>query len=262
MTPDTDVLTILSFIKSLALEAGTVCKTAQTQLRPDHLEFKGVKDLVTETDKRVEAFLTDRIRSRFPDHCILAEESGTREGASLYRWVIDPIDGTTSFYHGQPFYAISIALEYDGNTRLAVVHAPALGHLFHAVLGRGAFLNDQPIQVSSAQTLTEAVMATGFACLRSGLTPNNLVHFNRIVPQLRDIRRFGSAAVDLCYVACGRLDGFWEMNLNLYDVAAGILMVTEAGGVVCDFSGHDHYPEQGIVAANALLSRRLVEQLI
>ena len=128
-------------------------------------------------------------------------------------------------------------------------------------LGKGAFLNDMPIHVSNTKNLMDAVMATGFACLRAGLKENNLVHFNKIVPKLRDIRRYGSAAIDLCYVACGKLDGFWEMQLNIYDIAAGALIVKEAGGNLSDFSGGSGFPEKGIVAANPSLHPLLIKLL-
>jgi len=250
-----------SFLKELIVKAGDLCLAEQGQLTLQSLEFKTRKDLVTATDRQVEAFLIQEIQSRFPDHGIWGEETGQMLTDSDYCWIIDPIDGTTSFFHGQPYYAISIALKKKQEIILGAVYAPALGQLFHARKNQGAWLNDHPIQVSATTTLTDAVMATGFACLRAGKKNNNLVHFNRIVPQLRDIRRCGSAAIDLCYVAAGKVDGFWEMNLNLYDVAAGILMVTEAQGEVTDFTGGPDFPEKGIVAANPVLADILRSQL-
>jgi myo-inositol-1(or 4)-monophosphatase len=250
-----------SFLKEIIVQAGDICLEKQGRLTPDDLMFKARKDLVTATDRQVEAFLIEQIRSRFPDHGIWGEETGRTLTGSEYCWIIDPIDGTTSFFHGQPYYAVSIALKKGQELISGAVYAPALGQLFQAGKKEGAWLNDHPLHVSATTTLTDAVMATGFACLRAGLEPNNLVHFNRIVPRLRDIRRCGSAAVDLCYVAAGKLDGFWELNLNVYDVAAGVLMVTEAGGVVTDFTGGPDFPEKGIVAANRIMADILITQL-
>ena len=241
--------------------AGEICLEEQDQLTQDDLEFKNPKDLVTRIDKLVEDFIIGEIRSRYPDHGIFGEETGISKAEASHRWIIDPIDGTTAFVHGQPFFGVSIALEKDGELILSAVNAPALGQLFHAEKGKGAFLNQKPIQVSHRTQLAESVMATGFACLRAGLAQNNLTHFNRIVPQLRDIRRYGSAAIDLCYTACGKVDGFWEMELNPYDVAAGTLIVTEAGGLVTDFNAGSAFPEQGIVAANADLHPLLIREL-
>lgn len=252
---------MISFLKDLLLESGNICRSEQSCLTSDDIEFKSKKDLVTATDKRVEKFIIEKIQARFPDHGVFGEETGRSRGSSPFVWVIDPIDGTTSFCHGQPFYSVSIALQKNETLILGGVYAPALDQLFLAEKGSGAVLNDCPIRVSETSTLDTSVMATGFACLRAGVEPNNLTHFNRIVPRLRDIRRYGSAAVDLCYVACGKLDGFWEMELNPYDVAAGVLMVTEAGGTVRDFHGGPDYPQEGIVAANSSLAALLTDQL-
>ena len=252
---------MISFLTQMIARAGEICLAEQNRLTSQDLEFKNPKDLVTRIDKKVEDFIISEIRSTYPDHCILGEETGTTQGSAPYRWVIDPIDGTTSFVHGQPFYAVSIALEKEGAPLLAAVNAPVLNQLFHGEKGKGAFLNGAPIRVSSAQRLVDSVMATGFACLRAGHDRNNLSHFNRIVPQLRDVRRYGSAAIDLCWVACGKVDGFWEMDLNIYDIAAGALIVTEAGGKVTDFSGNQQIPQKGIVAANPTLHPLLVNEL-
>jgi myo-inositol-1(or 4)-monophosphatase len=252
---------VISFLKNLITRAGDICLREQNHLNPADLEFKNPKDLVTVTDKKVESFIIQEIKKRYPDHDILGEETGRSGSSSRFLWIIDPIDGTTSFVHGQPFYAVSIALEQEGELVLGAVYAPVLGQLFYGEKGKGAFLNDLPIQVSNTQRLMDAVMATGFACLRAGFKENNLVYFNKIVPALRDIRRYGSAAVDLCYVACGKLDGFWEMNLNVYDIAAGVVIVREAGGKISDFSNSDHYPEQGIAVANSVLHPQLVKLL-
>ncbi|WP_035236449.1 inositol monophosphatase family protein [Desulfobacter vibrioformis] len=252
---------MISFIKNLALDAGRICLDGQKQLTIHDLEFKSAKDIVTSIDKEVEAFLVKALLDRYPDHGILGEEYGAVQTKSGFRWIIDPIDGTTSFVHQLPFYSISIALEKEGEMVLGVVYAPALGQLFYAEKGKGAFMDGTPIHVSGTRELDKAVMATGFACLRAGWQNNNLPIFNEIVPQLRDIRRFGSAALDLCYTALGSLDGFWEMNLNIYDIAAGIVILKEAGGVVTDFTGAQQFPQKGIAAANKRLHNELIRIL-
>jgi len=236
-----------TFLKDIISEAGRISLEHRSRLHEVQITRKGtVKDLVTEADVAVEQFLVEQIKSRYPDHAICGEESGThlsrRSGAKTgagdhYRWIIDPIDGTTSFIHNLPFYSISIAVECNGQTELAAVYAPVLGELFMAEHGRGATLNDIPVRVSERDVLSDCVCTTGFACLRANLERNNLPLIAAIAPKLRGVRILGSAAMDLCYVACGRTDGSWELNLNIYDIAAGMLIATEAGGKVTDLSG-------------------------
>lgn len=250
---------LITFLKDLIKQAGDICRKEQPLLRPSDVEFKSKKDLVTSIDKKVEDFIIKRIRSKYPSHDIFGEETGRTHFSSDYLWIIDPIDGTTSFFHQQPFYSVSIAVQHKGQTILGAVYAPNLDELFHADKDSGAFLNDHVICVSKADKLINCVMATGFACLRADLPVNNLFYFNKIVPKLRDIRRCGSAAIDLCYVACGRFDGFWEMNLNIYDIAAGAFIVEQAFGIVCDFKGNDDFPGQGIIATNRYIQEELLE---
>jgi myo-inositol-1(or 4)-monophosphatase len=252
---------LIDFIKKMAVAAGEICLAEQATMNSSHLAFKGRKDLVTKTDKTVELFIIEQIRSAFPDHSIHGEETGISHLSSADQWIIDPIDGTTSFFHHHPFFCVSIAYQKNGILESGVIYAPVLDELFYAQRDQGSWLNDRPIRVSKTGELIESVCATGFACLRSDLEQNNLPNFNRIVPQLRDIRRFGSAALDMCYVACGRLDGFWEMNLNVYDIAAGTLLVTEAGGIVTDFKGGQEFPHNGIVASNPFLHSKLLANL-
>ena len=248
-----------TFLKNLILQAGEICKKEQKLLKPSDVDFKGKKDLVTIIDKRVEDFIVKQILKKYPLHGIFGEETGKKNLSSDYLWIIDPIDGTTSFFHQQPFYSISIAVQYQGQTIYGAVLAPRMDELFFAEKNNGAFLNDLPICVTQTDKLVNCVMATGFACLRSNLSDNNLKYFNKIAPQLRDIRRYGSAAIDLCYVACGRFDGFWEMNLNLYDIAAGAFIVEQAGGVVCDFNGNSNFPDWGIIASNKNIQKDLLD---
>ena len=249
---------MINMMKNLARKAGAICLKEARGLTPGDVALKGERDLVTKVDRQVEDFLIREIAGAWPDHGIVGEETGVTESPGRYRWVIDPIDGTTSYVHGQPCYSISLALQKDCETVAGVVYAPALDQLFHAEKNRGAWLNDRPIQVSSCSRLMDALLATGFACLREGFEKNNLVYLNRILPRVRDIRRCGSAALDLAYVAAGKYDGFWEMNLNLYDVAAGVLLVEEAGGRVSDLNGGDKFPGEGILAGNPGLADRLL----
>lgn len=249
---------MLSFLKEISLQAGKICLDAWQKNDRETLSFKNEKDIVTDTDRKIENYLIKAILDRYPHHDIFGEETGSINQNGPCCWIIDPIDGTTSFAHKQPFFSISIAIKVGPEIQYGAVFAPALNQLFYAQKGKGSFLNDIPIRVSPARHLIESVLSTGFACLRAGKIPNNLKFFNDIAPCIRDIRRYGSAAIDLCYVACGKVDGFWEMELNLYDIAAGTLIVTEAGGTVCDFSGGSDFPANGIVAANS----RIIEKLL
>jgi myo-inositol-1(or 4)-monophosphatase len=252
-----------TFLKDIITQAGAISLAHRARLHTMQITRKDTaKDLVTEADVAVENYLVEQIKQTYPDHAICGEESGLHSG-NEFRWVIDPIDGTTSFVHEQPFYSISIAVQQNEQTILAAVYAPVLGELFMAEKGRGATLNGQPIHVSDRTDLSDCVCTTGFACLRANLERNNLPLINRIAPTLRGLRILGSAAMDLCYVACGRTDGSWELNLNIYDIAAGMLICTEAGGSVTDFSGHgtDNLPGE-ILATNGKLHTQLAEILI
>ena len=248
------------FLEQIAVEAGRLSLEYRSRLSSLQVSKKSPKNLVTDADVAVERFLVDRIRSRFPDHAILGEEGGTHEGHE-YRWIIDPIDGTNSFLHGQPFYSTSIAVERDGQVILGAVYAPVLAELFLAEQGRGATLNGTPIRVSGEDRLIDCLLGTGFACMRDNLKRNNLPYLGALLPKILDLRRYGSVAVDLCYVACSRLDGFWELNLRLYDIAAGLLIVEEAGGTVTNFSGDRHPVGDELLASNGLIHSRLVEIL-
>ena len=248
------------FLFDIIKQAGQISLEYRARLASMEVTKKSDKDLVSEGDLAVEAYLIDRIKAEYPAHSILGEESGSY-GDNAYRWVIDPIDGTTSFVHGQPYYSVSIALEKDGDMILGAVNAPVLKELFHAEKGQGAFCNGEPIGVSKRDTLIDSVLGTGFACVRSDLEHDNLPYFNKILPKIRGIRRYGSCAIDLSYVACGRLEGFWELNLNLYDMAAGMLILREAGGRVTDFSGDTRDMPGQLVATNGLIHEELLTYL-
>lgn len=254
---------MLEFIEKIAREAGRIAVEGGTHLTAGQIHAKGTPtDMVTEIDRRVEEFLVDAIRRRYPEHCIFGEETGRTAGSSTWCWVIDPIDGTTSFIHGFPYYSISIACRKEGRTEAGVVYAPRLGELFRAERGGGARLNGEAIHVSACTELKSALMATGFACVRAGVRPDNLDLMPELVRSIQGVRRCGSAALDLCNVAAGRFDGYWEWGLQLYDIAAGALILEEAGGRITDYSGGAEYPEKGVAATNGLLQEKLLPFLV
>ena len=218
------------------------------------IELKGEINPVTELDRRVEEFLVSGIRAEFPDHGFLAEEQTRTEGLSRFRWVIDPLDGTTNYAHGYPCFTVSIALEHEGNALLGVICQPATREMFTAFAGGGAFLNGRPVKVSKKVTsLEKSFLVTGFPynLRRPGVLERNLKRFEKFLGSSFAVRRDGSAAYDLACVAAGRFDGFWEENLSPWDTMAGYLMVCEAGGVVTDFQGQkfDPFSSESILAA-------------
>jgi len=227
------------------------------------VDYKGEVNLVTEADRRAEAVIVSTLHRHFPDHQVLAEESGegTRR-ASPYKWIIDPLDGTTNFAHTFPMFCISIALETRGEVVLGVVYDPLREEIFLAEKGRGAALSGRPIRVSQTEKLNGSLLVTGFAYDVREDMKNNLDHFGNFSLRAQGVRRTGSAALDLCYVACGRLDGFWEMKLAPWDTAAGFLIATEAGAMVTDFKGQPYtiYLKE-IVASNGRIHREMVEVL-
>jgi len=198
---------------------------------------KGTIDLVTEADIESEKAIIQTIRSTFPDHGILAEESGPMDGLPEARWIIDPLDGTTNFAHGLGIFAVSIAFTRYDTPIFGIVFNPSNGELFTAGAGQGAHLNSQAIGVSKTTTVRDSLLVTGFPYNLERITAALMGRFARCLPAAQGIRRLGSAALDLCYVACGRFDGFWEENLSPWDTAAGILIAQEAGGRVTDFKG-------------------------
>jgi len=261
MKSDINLTETERFLSDMIREAGAMTLRFRENMRALRVEKKGTdKDLVTEADQAVESFLRKTILERFPGHAILGEEEGEK-GHHDCRWIIDPIDGTISFLHGQYQYTISIALEVEGEVVLAAVFAPALDDLFTARKGGGAFLNGRAITVSSAPVIGEAVLATGFPCIRAGMEKTNLPLFCHLMPLIRDVRRGGSAALELCFVACGQQDGYWEKHINLYDVAAGILLVREAGGTVTDYRGlPDGLPTE-VLATNGFIHEECIRAI-
>jgi len=211
---------------------------------------KGYNDFVSEVDRQAEATIIDTIHKAYPGHGILAEESGTHgEGDNV--WVIDPLDGTTNFLHGFPAFAVSIAVKHKGRIEHGVVYDPLRQEIFSASRGQGAQLNDRRIRVTRCRSLSDALLGTGFPFRELGHLDAYLAIFRDLLTTTAGIRRAGSAALDLAYVACGRLDGFWEFGLKEWDMAAGAMLIQEAGGVVSDFRGADTYLQSGnIIAGN------------
>lgn len=198
-------------------------------------------DIVTVADKECDAFIRNYIESGYPTHAILTEESGETSGTAEWRWVVDPIDGTTNFFAGIPFWGISIGVEHHGETVAGVFFMPATGEMFHAEKGKGAWMNGNQIHVAEESRLSRAVVSTGFPVDKDTNPDNNLDNLAAVMPKVRDIRRLGSAACDMCYVAAGFLNAYWELNLHEWDVNAATLIVHEAGGIVTRFR-----PDRGI----------------
>jgi myo-inositol-1(or 4)-monophosphatase len=215
---------------------------------------RSVIDIVTEMDQLAEAFIVKRLLGEFPDHAVLAEESGATDGRSQYRWLIDPLDGTTNYTHGLPIFAVSVALERAGVVELGVGYDPSRDECFVAERGRGATLNGEPIQVSGVEALDQALLVTGFPYDIRTTAETNLPEYAALSVNAQGVRRFGSAVLDLCYVACGRLDGYWEFSLGPWDMAAGGLIVQEAGGRVTNVHGGPWRVDgPGVLASNGLV---------
>lgn len=255
--PDTTLLTTIAE------------RVAEVQLRHfDRLERAGIeqkgslRDLLTVADSESERVIIQAIHESFPSHAILAEESGVQAADSESWWIIDPVDGTTNFARSFPFFAASVAFWHKGVPVLALVEAPRLGERFIAERGSGAFLNGSPIRVSDTPDVAHSILATGFAYVRNEVRQNNIDNFSRLVLKCHDIRRPGAASLDLAYVAAGRFDGYWEPYLKPWDVAAGSLLVQEAGGRVSDFTGGDDWLfGENAVATNGRVHQELMAEL-
>ena len=224
------------------------------------IEYKGEADLVTVADRSSETLIRERIREHWPAHDILGEEQGLVDTGSDYRWYVDPLDGTTNFAHSFPVFCVSLAVEHKGQRIAGVVYDPTRDEMFSAEQGSGAYLNEQRIRVSSIAKLAESLVATGFPSHKRHKNPN--IHFyHQITLRTHGVRRAGSAALDLCYVASGRLEAFWEFNLNPWDTAAGVLIVEEAGGRVTNFAdGPFHIDSREVLASNGLIHESLVTE--
>lgn len=244
------------FQLEVAVEAAHLAGSYQRHRFSSSLEidFKGDKNLVTEVDRESERLIVAHLRNSFPCHNILAEEGEYLQSDSSFRWIIDPLDGTTNYAHGFPWFCVSIGLEVEGEIVVGVIYNPMHDELFTAIRDGGAFLNGRRLHVSARSPLQETLLGTGFPYDCASDPANNFAHFICFQKAARGIRRVGAAALDLAYVAAGRLDGFWELKLKPWDVAAGILLVREAGGVVSTFDGsaYDIYTHR-IVATNGLI---------
>ena len=251
---------MLNFAIRVAKHAGRLLRDrVGTRIDIDH---KGSINIVTDVDLASERLIREAISTHYPRHEILAEEGGLSESGSEYRWIVDPLDGTTNYAHGYPMFCVSIALECRSEVLLGVVYDPMRDELFAAEQGGGAALNNRSIHVSKTADLMQGLLSTGFPYDIKTSKLTNLDHWANFAMNAQALRRDGAAALDLCYVACGRFDGFWELNLSPWDTAAGALIVSEAGGRVSNFTGgiFSNYEPQ-IVASNGLIHERMIEVL-
>lgn len=262
-TPSPDQLqAFLDIATEAAFSAGAVLKHYLGQL--DDIQEKGRPgDLVTVADKEAEQVVLGVLRRHFPEHSVLAEESGRIEAKDTdYLWAIDPLDGTTNYTHQYPFFAVSIGLLVHGVPSLGVIYDPFHEDIFQAAKGLGAYRNRRPIQVSTTQTLSQSLLVTGFAYDRRETSDNNYAEFCHLTHKTQGVRRGGAASLDLAYVACGRLDGYWERGLSPWDLAAGVVLVEEAGGRVTAYDNSPFQLETGrIVATNGLIHQELSNTL-
>ena len=266
---DQDLARWLGAAQHLAHQAGAMLLERQRELSGRPPEFKGRRELVTAADREAEDLVVGGLRDRFPEHAILAEEgtqteAGHIDGDGELMWVIDPVDGTTNFVHGLPFFAVAIALVHRAPPHqglVSVVHAPALGHTYTAIRGGGAQRNGEPIRVTGTDELAAALLVTGFSYNRNEPgRDDNSGRLAKMLPLCRDLRRFGSAELDLCQTAAGIFDGYWEMYLMPYDVAAGALIVQEAGGRVTDLEGGDDWLfGRSVLASNGALHQQVLD---
>jgi myo-inositol-1(or 4)-monophosphatase len=243
-----------------ARESGRIIKDQFGKLK--EITFKGRINPVTDVDLKSERAIIDIIRGRFPDHDIITEESQLDLSGSPWRWIIDPLDGTVNYSHDYPIVAVSVALEIRGTVEIGIVYNPITEEYFHVMKGQGAYINDEPIHVSKIDTLEKSLLATGFPYDIGERPDNNLAQFNRLMMKTEGIRRDGSAALNLAYTAMGRCDGYWEMIISPWDIAAGSLLVTEAGGKVTDLDGHSLsiYKNQ-VFSSNGLIHSLMLEEI-
>ena len=248
----------LNIAVGAAMQAGRVIMDGYGKVLK--IEDKQHHDFVTEVDKKAEESIIKYLHRAFPDHEILAEESGKHENVHACRWIVDPLDGTTNFIHGVPMFAVSIALEVNGELTTGAVYEPVRKELFTAEKNKGAFLNGRKISVSSVSEKARCLLATGFPFRNYDLVDEYLKIFKSFMTQVSGIRRPGSAALDLCYLACGRYDGFWELNLKPWDIAAGTLIIQEAGGTITDFAGRKEFLYKGnVIGSNSQIHPWMLE---
>jgi len=239
--------------------AGEVILDNLGRISKKEIGRKQTADFVTRIDRESEKIIIDTIKESFPDHFFLAEESVKEDKTEGYRWIIDPLDGTTNYIHRYPVFSVSIAQEYKSEVILGVIYDPLREELFTAEKGKGAFLNKQPIKVSEVSSLKDSLITTGFPFRSKGFIDMYLKLFKNVFHKVSDLRRAGSAALDLAYLACGRCEGFFEIGLSPWDIAAGDILIKEAGGVITDFGGgHDHLLTGNVVAGNPAIHEKLL----
>jgi len=244
-----------------ARAAGDLIVREMDRVSDISVDIKGKNDFVSEVDTKAEYTIINIIKNSYPNHAFLCEESG-ESGDSEFLWIIDPLDGTTNFLHGFPHFAVSIALQHKGRLDQAVIYDPLKQELFTASKGKGAQLNNKKIRVSGHKTLNGALLGTGFPFGDAHSVDEFISNFRSLYPEIAGIRRAGAASLDLAYVACGRLDGFWEYGLKPWDIAAGALLVQEAGGINSEISGSVDYMGSGnIISANSKLIKAMLKQL-
>ncbi len=254
--------TLLEQTQEIAKEAGAFIRKERQTFNLDKVEHKGLNDLVSYVDKEAEKMIVSRLRKILPEAGFITEEGTAVNNAGELTWVIDPLDGTTNFIHGLPVFAVSIALMKKNEVILGVVYEVNRHECFYAMKGGGAYCNDTKIRVSGAKTLSESLIATGFPYYNFELVDKYMAALKELMKSTHGLRRLGSAAVDLCYVASGRSEGYFEYNLNSYDVAAGALIVEEAGGTVTDFKkGRDFIFGRQIVSTNGLIHQEFLDKV-
>ena len=252
---------MLNIATRAARAAGDLIVREMDRVSDISVNIKGKNDFVSEVDTKAECTIINIIKNSYPNHAFLCEESG-ESGDSEFLWIIDPLDGTTNFLHGFPHFAVSIALQDKGRLDQAVIYDPLKQELFTASKGKGAQLNNKKIRVSGHKTLNGALLGTGFPFGDAHSVDEFISNFSSLYPEIAGIRRAGAASLDLAYVACGRLDGFWEYGLKPWDIAAGALLVQEAGGINCEISGSVDYMGSGnIISANSKLIKAMLKQL-
>ncbi len=245
-----------------AMLAGDYIVKSLGNITSNDIDIKQASDFVTTIDKESENIIISTIQKKFPDHHFLAEESAANTTTGQYRWIIDPLDGTTNFIHQYPVFSVSIALEFEGDIILGIVYDPLREELFTAEKGGGAFLNGLSFHVSQISELNGCLISTGFPFRQKEIIDDYLKLFKNIFFKVSDIRRAGSAAIDLAHISCGRCDGFFEIGLSPWDIAAGSLLIQEAGGLVTDFNGGNDYLSTGnIVAATPVIHTKLLEEV-
>jgi len=251
-------LDLITPMQAMAREAGALLMEYFRQRVK--IEYKGDVDLVTVADRKSEALILERIRKQFPSHDVMGEEGTRIETGSEFQWYVDPLDGTTNFAHGYPVFSVSLGVARHGKRVAGVVYDPTRDEMFAAELGGGARLNSEPVRVSATANLGECLLATGFPSQKRHKNPN-IYFYHQITLHTHGVRRAGSAALDLCNVASGRFDGFWEFNLNPWDTAAGVLIVEEAGGKITDFSGGEfQIASRETLASNGLVHAALLKE--